>query len=152
MKFFGIPLFSNRALIPWFDPPTFQLMSGKEVLSARELLMEAVNNILANNYPLPDIDWEWAWDTWYVAMLYDVDEEGWIYLYLTFSSKYWKGRYYFGNLVRRRSWARLGRKQGQQVNPLYLDVKGTSDGTRPQQEYDDWNTIYVGTPDKNRKR
>lgn len=98
MKFFGIPVFSNRSLIPLLDPPNYQLLDGRSMILIHD-------NI--DNYPLPDLNWKWSWSTWYVLMLNDVDGHGWIYSHINFSSKKWKGHYNFGNFVRRRIWIRL---------------------------------------------
>lgn len=98
MKFFGIPLFSNRSLIPMVDPSTYQLLKGNGVTLS-------YNNM--KNYPLPDLGWEWSWDEWYVLMANDVDDQGWIYSSIIFNSNHWKGKYRFGNFVRRRVWMRM---------------------------------------------
>lgn len=103
MKVFGIPLFLNKALIPVFDPATFQLANGKNL---------AINYDNIDNFHLPDLDWAWAWPKWYVLMLNDVDDQGWLYLGISFKLRHrWKGKYYFGNFVRRRIWVRLRHKK-----------------------------------------
>lgn len=102
MKIFGIPLFSNNSLLPILDPSNFQLLNGGNIKLC-------YGNLI--NYPLPDIDWEWAWPKWYVLMLDDVDDEGWIYSKMFFSNHHWKGKYYPGNFVRRRIWIRMRQKK-----------------------------------------
>lgn len=101
MKMFGIPLFSNNSLLP-IDPKRYQLVSGKS-LSLSENKLE--------NFLLPDLGWRWSWDVWYILMYNDVDDEGWVYSHFFFnkglSSGMWKGKYYFGNFVRRRIWMRM---------------------------------------------
>lgn len=97
-KFFGIPLFSNKTLLPLLDPQTYQLLDGKTINLT-------YSNI--NNYPLPDMNWEWSWDKWYLLMANDVDDQGWLYSVMMFNSSHWKGRYRFGNFVRRRIWVRM---------------------------------------------
>lgn len=97
-KCFGIPVFSSNLLIPWFDPPTYQSLRGTG-------LMISENRIV--NYPLPDNGWAWKWDTWYVLMIHDMDDEGWMYLHICFSDLFrWSGQYRFGKFVRRRIWIR----------------------------------------------
>lgn len=106
MKMFGIPLFLNKALIPVFDPATFQLANGKNL---------SINYDKIDNFHLPDLDWVWAWPKWYVLMLNDVDDQGWLYLGISFRLRHhWKGKYYFGNFVRRRIWVRLRQKKDQE--------------------------------------
>lgn len=99
MKFFGIPLFSDKSLLPFVDPLSYQLLNGKDVL---------LNYDNLENYPLPDLRWRWCWSLWYILMIDDVDDQGWIYLHLLFRNRgHWKGKYYFGNFVRRRVWVRM---------------------------------------------
>lgn len=100
-KVFGIPVFSDKSLVPVLDPSTFQSINGHN--------LKLINNNL-NNLPLPDLGWEWEWDNWYILMLNDVDDQGWIYSKLLFRSHHWKGKYYFGNFIRRRVWIRLRRR------------------------------------------
>lgn len=98
---FGIPLFLKNGLLPILDPSNFQLINGQNYKLINDLLI---------NYPLPDLNWSWYWDNWYILMLNDVDDQGWIYSKIDFQSKHWKGKYYFGNFVRRRIWVRLRRR------------------------------------------
>ncbi|ODV76818.1 sporulation-specific protein 73, partial [Suhomyces tanzawaensis NRRL Y-17324] len=102
MKFFGIPLFSNKTLLPLLDPPNYQLLHMKPIVLSE-------NSIV--NYPLPDLDWKWTWDSWYILMYNDVDDQGWVYSNIVFnktlSDSTWKGKYYTGNFVRRRIWVRM---------------------------------------------
>lgn len=154
---FGFPLFSGRSLIPMVDPPSFQLLNGGYVLQAVEKNndYESVHSSLAALYPLPDFNWEWSWDSWYVFMLYDVDDQGWIYLNLLFSSKHWRGRDFFGSCVRRRIWVRLrnikGYKVGGYQQDKASDVLKDADGSV---HYECGDTIYVGSTEaaKRRKR
>lgn len=104
LKFFGIPLFSNNSLLPIVDPSSFQLLNGEN--------LKLIDNKL-DNLPLPDLNWQWDWNDWYVLMLDDVDDQGWIYSKIFFNSHHWKGKYYFGNFIRRRVWMRLRRRQAQ---------------------------------------
>lgn len=63
---FGIPLFSNKAL--WnlrIDPAPWQDAKFRP---------SAVN---ITNAQVPDPSWVWDWNSWYVDMSLDVDEEGW---------------------------------------------------------------------------
>lgn len=102
MQFFGIPLFSHKSLLPLVDPPTYQTIDEKPLHLSENTM---------NNYPLPDLAWRWDWDTWYVLMYNDVDDQGWIYSNIIFnrhlSDSRWKGKYYFGNFIRRRIWIRM---------------------------------------------
>ncbi|CAK7895919.1 hypothetical protein CAAN1_03S01090 [[Candida] anglica] len=149
LKFFGIPLFSSKPLIPIVDPPNFQSLNGNSILNAVELRNDSIHTTLTNIYPLPDLNWEWTWDTWYVVMLYDVDDQGWIYSGLLFNSKHWKGKYYFGNFVRRRIWARLRNRIGYKVNGFQTDndrddQKSDLVVSSNEIEYNDGDKIYVG--------
>ncbi|KAK6203643.1 sporulation-specific protein 73 [Scheffersomyces amazonensis] len=105
MKLFGIPLFSKDSLIPIIDPSNYQRLDGKDLI--------LTNNRL-DNYCLPDLDWVWCWENWYVLMYNDVDDQGWLYSNIFFSNslsdKRWKGKYYFGNFIRRRIWVKLRKK------------------------------------------
>jgi hypothetical protein len=152
---FGFPLFSGRSLIPMVDPPSFQLLNGGYVLQAVEKNnnYESVHSSLAALYPLPDFNWEWSWDSWYVFMLYDVDDQGWIYLNLLFSSKHWRGRDFFGSCVRRRIWVRLRNIKGYQVGGHQHDQG--SDVLKDVDEsvhYECGDTIYVGSTEATKRR
>ncbi|KAK6455974.1 sporulation-specific protein 73 [Scheffersomyces xylosifermentans] len=102
MKLLGIPLYSKKSLLPIIDPSTYQSLTGKKLHVPFDDLI---------NYPLPDFGWQWSWDTWYVLMYDDVDDQGWVYSSLLFNAHVsdgkWKGKYYFGNFVRRRIWVRM---------------------------------------------
>lgn len=100
IKLFGIPLFSHKSLWPIIDPSHYQSISGKKLSIPISL----------ENYPLPDFDWQWQWDRWYVFMFNDVDPHGWMYSNVFFQCAKWKGKYYFGNTVRKRIWIRLRKK------------------------------------------
>ncbi|KAK6461994.1 hypothetical protein DFJ63DRAFT_206959 [Scheffersomyces coipomensis] len=105
LKLFGIPLFSKNSLIPIIDPSNFQLLNGKTLLLTYNQLQY---------YNLPDFNWSWCWDKWYILMYHDVDDQGWIYSNFFFSNsisdKSWKGKYYHGNFIRRRIWIKLRKK------------------------------------------
>ncbi|EAZ63314.2 Sporulation-specific protein 73 [Scheffersomyces stipitis CBS 6054] len=105
MKLFGIPLYSKNSLLPLIDPSTYQSIKGKRLLISADHL---------NNFPLPDFSWTWSWDSWYVLMCNDVDDQGWVYSNLFFNNYFtdrtWKGKYYLGNFVRRRIWVRMRKK------------------------------------------
>lgn len=99
LKIFGIPCFNRKSLIPGLDPPPFQRVDGTRVILSDDSI---------ENYPLPDLNWRWAWDSWYVLMLNDVDESGWMYLSAIFrKGLHWHGKCLLGNFVRRRLWLRL---------------------------------------------
>lgn len=107
LKLFGIPLFSRKSLIPFLDPPLFQRLDGLKVsLSLGKI----------ENYPLPDFGWQWSWHQWYVLMLNDVDELGWVYLLIFLRLRLrWHGKYYFGDFVRRRLWVRMLQREKDRV-------------------------------------
>lgn len=103
LKLFGIPLFSRNSLLPLIDPPLFQRLDGTTV----SLPLDKIEN-----YPLPDFGWDWGWLQWYVMMLNDVDELGWVYLLLFLRLQLqWHGKYYFGDFVRRRLWVRMRQRE-----------------------------------------
>lgn len=103
LKLFGIPLFSSNILFPLVDPPPFQRLDGLRV----SLALNAIAN-----YPLPDLGWQWGWDQWYVLMLADVDEQGWVYLLMfLWLGHRWHGKYYFADFVRRRLWVRMRQRE-----------------------------------------
>ena len=103
IKIFGIPLFSHRSLLPIIDPSNYQNINGKRLTVPLSKL---------ENYPLPDSNWEWEWSHWYVYMYKDVDPHGWMYSNLFFQcDNGWKGKYYFGNTIRKRVWIRLRKKR-----------------------------------------
>lgn len=94
---FGIPLYSHSSLLN-FDPSAWV---------TRDLRDSPVN---ITNAQLPDPSWTWAWQTWYVDMSADVDEQGWQYSF-SFSSSVWHGSHpWFHSFVRRRRWVRLRTK------------------------------------------
>ncbi|OBA21009.1 hypothetical protein METBIDRAFT_41268 [Metschnikowia bicuspidata var. bicuspidata NRRL YB-4993] len=97
VKLLGIPLFSGKSLLPLMDPPMYQRLDGVKVTLAHEAMA---------NYPLPGVDWHWSWALWYVLMLYDVDESGWLYLTFWRPTSSWHGRYHVSDFVRRRLWVR----------------------------------------------
>ncbi|ODV95489.1 hypothetical protein PACTADRAFT_26525, partial [Pachysolen tannophilus NRRL Y-2460] len=93
----GIPLFSKYSLVSPFDPPYYQNVNGN-----------SINDL--SLYPLPDLNWKWSWDRWYVLMNDDVDDKGFVYSAINFNSVNWKGKYKFGNSIRRRIWIRMREK------------------------------------------
>lgn len=99
MKVFGIPMFNGKSLIPGIDPPPYLRVDGTRV---------NLSDNTIENYPLPDLNWRWAWELWYVLMLNDVDESGWLYLSVFFrKGLHWHGKCFVGNFVRRRLWLRM---------------------------------------------
>lgn len=96
-KFFGIPLYSHKSLIPFADPSDFQTPGG------RKLLLSYGN---MQNYPLPDLDWDWDWERWYVLMTDFVDDQGWMYA----GWSGWSAKYQLGTGIRRRIWVRRRRR------------------------------------------
>lgn len=96
LKFFGVPFFSGKSLLPLLDPPLYLRLNGKRVRLPYDSLENSV---------LPDFDWSWSWSLWYVLMMHDVDELGWVYLGVW--GKWWHGKYRFGDCVRRRVWVRM---------------------------------------------
>ena len=95
----GLPMFSLKLLLPLVDPAPYERVGGGRV--------PVIHHNLAY-YPLPDPTWEWRWPQWYVLMLDDVDDQGWLYARLVFSRLgNWKGRCYPGNCIRRRIWIRM---------------------------------------------
>lgn len=95
----GAPLYLANLLLPVIDPGPFQAVTGARVLIPHHNL---------EHYHLPDPTWHWGWDEWYVLMLDDVDDQGWVYARMFFLLRWglWKGRYYHGNFIRRRLWVR----------------------------------------------
>lgn len=100
----GLPMFSLKLLLPLVDPAPYERVGGGRVPVIHHNL---------SYYPLPDPTWEWKWPQWYVLMLDDVDDQGWLYARLVFSRLgNWKGRCYPGNCIRRRIWIRMRVKTG----------------------------------------
>lgn len=97
-KFFAIPLFSRKSLLPCIDPPPYQRLDGLPVMVPYDSI---------DNFALPDLDWCWLWDSWHVLMLNDVDDQGWRYLTMFQRQPRWHGNYYFGDFVRQRTWIRM---------------------------------------------
>ncbi|KIW28713.1 uncharacterized protein PV07_08351 [Cladophialophora immunda] len=92
--FCGIPLYSHSSLLPP-DPSPW---------STKDLKDSAVN---ITNAQVPDPTWEWAWNSWYVDMSHDVDEEGWQYSFAFGHNWTWHGTHpWFHSFVRRRRWLR----------------------------------------------
>lgn len=103
LKLFGVAHYSHKSLFPVIDPPPYQRLDGLTVL---------LNYNSISNYPLPDLGWLWAWEQWYVLMLNDVDESGWVYLFMFAKWSRWHGKYYWGDYVRRRLWVRMRIRKG----------------------------------------
>jgi len=91
---FGMPLFSSQSLLN-FDPAPWTNSFGR------------LSSVNITNAQVPDPSWEWAWNTWYVDMSHDVDEQGWQYSFM-FQNKFaWHGTHpWFHSFVRRRRWLR----------------------------------------------
>jgi len=91
---FGMPLFSSQSLLN-FDPAPWTNSLGR------------LSSVNITNAQVPDPSWEWAWNTWYVDMSHDVDEQGWQYSFM-FQKKFaWHGTHpWFHSFVRRRRWLR----------------------------------------------
>jgi hypothetical protein len=93
--FFGLPFYSQRSLLQ-FDPPAW----------VNKDYHDSPVNI--TNAQLPDPSWQWAWQSWYVDMSDDVDEEGWQYSFSFVPKCGWHGTHpWFHSWVRRRRWVRL---------------------------------------------
>ena len=91
---FGIPLYSDRSLLP-ADPSPWQTSTFKD------------SPVNITNAQVPDPSWAWVWKTWYVDMSYDVDEEGWQYSFSFHTRFAWHGTHpWFHSFVRRRRWLR----------------------------------------------
>lgn len=107
---FGYPFFNKSALIKGLDPPLFVNKHNKPV-NITERGHSTTTGAFSYNmnlYPLDAANWKWKWDKWYVLMLEaDTDDQGWVYSGLTFYSSNWRGKYRFGNSVRKRVWIRL---------------------------------------------
>ncbi|ODQ59251.1 hypothetical protein WICANDRAFT_55818 [Wickerhamomyces anomalus NRRL Y-366-8] len=88
---FGLP-FYTKYMFP-FDPPNFTNINGSKISNLKL-------------FPLPDLNWKWSWDKWYVIMNDDNDDQGWCYSW-RFGSKHWRGEQRLGCFVRRRIWLRL---------------------------------------------
>ncbi|EEH08947.1 meiotically up-regulated gene 65 protein [Histoplasma capsulatum G186AR] len=91
---FGIPIYSAKSLLN-FDPSAWLSRNF------------AASPVDITNAQVPDPSWEWAWETWYIDMSYDVDEAGWQYSF-SFSSRFaWHGTHpWYHCFVRRRRWLR----------------------------------------------
>lgn len=98
-KLIGIPVYSYKALWPIIDPPHYQTIHGGKV--------NTINHNLST-YPLPDINWKWVWENWYIFMINDIDDQGWFYSYVFFKDKNnWNGKSNLLKFVRKRIWMRL---------------------------------------------
>ncbi|OAP58798.1 hypothetical protein AYL99_06095 [Fonsecaea erecta] len=92
--FCGIPLYSHSSLLPP-DPSPW---------SNKDMKDSPVN---ITNAQVPDPTWEWAWNSWYVDMSHDVDEQGWQYSFAFGRNWTWHGTHpWFHSFVRRRRWLR----------------------------------------------
>ncbi|ODQ80069.1 hypothetical protein BABINDRAFT_28536, partial [Babjeviella inositovora NRRL Y-12698] len=101
MTLFGIPMFSKHSLLEPLDPPSYQSVNTNNDV------LQGYHRAILELYPLPDLLWDWAWDSWCILMNNDVDDQGWIYLRFFFQSSLWHGKSKLGNFVRRRIWVRL---------------------------------------------
>lgn len=90
----GFP-FYTKYMFPC-DPPNFTNVNGSQITNLKL-------------FPLPDLNWSWTWDKWYVIMSDDTDDQGWIYSW-RFGSNHWRGEQKFGCFVRKRLWLRLREK------------------------------------------
>ncbi|ODV91062.1 hypothetical protein CANCADRAFT_115991 [Tortispora caseinolytica NRRL Y-17796] len=89
----GTGIFSDGLLYAW-DPKAWCNEAGEEVGAG---LSEA---------QVPNGKWEWEWSTWYIDMIGDVDDQGWMYN-VGFYRTGWHGEYKaFRSFVRRRRWVR----------------------------------------------
>lgn len=109
IKLLGIPLFSGKSLLPLVDPPRYQRLDGVKVTLPHESMA---------NYPLPGVDWTWSWSLWYVLMLHDVDEIGWVYAPFWKPGSCWHGKYSFGDFVRRRLWVRRRHRERTDISEV----------------------------------
>ncbi|KAF3915020.1 hypothetical protein ABW21_db0200258 [Orbilia brochopaga] len=91
--FFGIPMFSAKSLLPVDSAPW----------TNRHHAPSAVNIF---NAQVPDPSWVWAWKSFAVDMIGDVDEEGWQYSFAFRGSKWHGNAVWWHGFVRRRRWIR----------------------------------------------
>lgn len=97
--FFGIPFYSHRSLLQ-FDPSAWVNKDYND------------SPVDITNAQVPDPSWEWAWQSWFVDMSNDVDEEGWQYSFSFGLKCGWHGTHpWFHSYVRRRRWVRLRTKK-----------------------------------------
>lgn len=122
---FGIPLYSHGSLLN-FDPSAWTTKTYKD------------SPVNITNAQLPDPSWQWAWQTWYVDMSGDVDEQGWQYS-LSFNSSAWHGNHpCFHSFVRRRRWVRLRVKKG------IRSTRGRTGLEKAHMLNEDYFTIHPG--------
>lgn len=97
---FGIPKYSHASLFPRADPKPWQNAQFR------------TSPVDIRNAQVPDPSWEWVWNSWYVDMSRDVDDEGWEYNFNFYGTSSWHGNHpWFHSFVRRRRWLRLRRKR-----------------------------------------
>lgn len=90
----GVPHFSSNSLLN-FDPKPWTNAHRR------------TSPVNITNAQVPDPNWVWAWDSWYVDMSRDVDEQGWEYSFWFQDSAAWHGNHpWFHSFVRRRRWLR----------------------------------------------
>lgn len=106
----GFP-FYTKYMLPC-DPPSFTNINGSKITNLKL-------------FPLPDLNWNWTWDKWYVIMSDDTDDQGWIYSW-RFGSNHWRGEQKFGCFVRKRLWLRLREK----------DLINTIDDEEEEKDYE----------------
>ncbi|KAI1980031.1 hypothetical protein LOZ53_006261 [Ophidiomyces ophidiicola] len=127
--FFGMPHYSEKSLLN-LDPSAW-LTKNLEV-----------SPVDISNAQPPDPSWKWAWQTWYIDMSYDVDEEGWQYSF-SFASKFaWHGTHpWYHSFVRRRRWIRKRVKTGLASRQMVL----TEDRAHAYSALDEFITARTGT-------
>ncbi|KAH3662383.1 hypothetical protein OGAPHI_005635 [Ogataea philodendri] len=132
----GIPMYSKESLLYPLDPPKFQTLKGHAITSL-------------NLYPLPSKSWKWSWNHWYILMIKDVDQEGWVYSHIRFGSRKWKGIGRFGNFVRRRVWVRKREMVPDlEQYSLHLPTSLTLDGKHIEEEFEEQQEIIEEQPEK----
>ncbi|KAH8697065.1 hypothetical protein BGW36DRAFT_461109 [Talaromyces proteolyticus] len=121
--FFGIPFYSDRSLLQ-FDPSAWVTKDYND------------SPVDITNAQVPDPSWEWAWQTWFVDMSDDVDEEGWQYS-ISFGMKWgWHGTHpWFHSWVRRRRWVRLRTKKKHMRGRARADETGWELAHRLNEDY-----------------
>lgn len=121
---FGVPHFSSKSLLN-LDPKSW--LNGNKKPSPVNI----------TNAQVPDPSWDWAWESWYVDMSRDVDEEGWEYSFAFSRGFAWHGNHPWGHSwVRRRRWLR------KRVRKQVPTTGGTAVGARNMSEAHHLNADY----------